>query len=80
MVSNERALRLAAVQDGLITRAQAAAAGMSPAAIAHALRPGGPWRRVLRGVYATFTGPLAPIHQLRAACLYAGDDAVVTGA
>ncbi|RIQ11043.1 type IV toxin-antitoxin system AbiEi family antitoxin domain-containing protein [Jiangella rhizosphaerae] len=77
---NERALRLAAVQDGLITREQAAAAGLTPSAIAHAIRPGGPWRRVLRGVYATFTGPLAPIHQLRAACLHAGDEAVVTGA
>ena len=78
-VSHQRAFRLAAVQDGLITREQAALAGLTPSAIAHAIRPGGPWQRVLRGVYATFTGPLAPIHQLRAACLYAGDDAVVTG-
>lgn len=79
-MSNERALRLAAVQDGLITRDQATLAGLTPSAIAHAIRPGGPWRRVLRGVYATFTGPLVPLHQLRAACLYAGDSAQVTGA
>lgn len=79
-MSHERALRLAAVQDGLITREQAALAGLTPAAIAHAIRLGGPWQRVLRGVYATFTGSLAPIHYLRVACLYAGDRALVTGA
>jgi hypothetical protein len=45
-----RALHLARVQDGLITRAQALASGLSPAAIEHAIRLGGPWRRVLRGV------------------------------
>ncbi len=53
---------------------------MSPAAIVHAVRPGGPWQRVLRGVFATFTGPLSPLHRLRAARLYAGDGALVTGA
>ncbi|WP_053205290.1 endonuclease domain-containing protein [Jiangella muralis] len=77
---HERARRLARVQDGLITRKQTLAAGMSPAALVHALRPGGPWQRVLRGVFATFTGPLSPLHRLRAARLYAGDDALVTGA
>lgn len=77
---HERARRLAAVQDGLITRKQALAAGMSPAAIVHAVRPDGPWQRVLRGVFATFTGPLSPLHRLRAARLYAGDGALVTGA
>ncbi|SDU83398.1 endonuclease domain-containing protein [Jiangella alkaliphila] len=75
-----RAQRLAAVQDGLITRKQALAAEMSPAAITHAVRAGGPWQRVLRGVFATFTGPLSPLHRLRAARLYAGDGALVTGA
>jgi very-short-patch-repair endonuclease len=79
-VPHERARQLAEVQDGLITRRQALAAAMSPAAIAHALRPGGPWQRVVRGVFATFTGPLSPLHRLRAARLYAGDAALVTGA
>ncbi len=73
-------MRLAAVQDGIITRAQALAAGMTPAALAHAVRSGGPWQRVVRGVFATFTGPLAPIHRMRTAHLYAGEGGLVTGA
>ncbi|WP_157574810.1 type IV toxin-antitoxin system AbiEi family antitoxin domain-containing protein [Jiangella muralis] len=75
-----RAENLARLQDGLITRGQALAAGLTPSAIEHALRRGGPWQRVVRGVYATFTGPLAPLHRLRAACLRVGDGALVTGA
>ncbi len=35
--------------------------------------------RILPGVYATFSGPLNRLHRLRAATLYAGDDALVTG-
>lgn len=73
-------MQLTQLQDGLITRAQALAAGLTPSAIEHASRPGGPWQRVVRGVYATFTGPLTPLHRLRAACLRVGDGALVTGA
>lgn len=79
-MSHERAYRLARVQDGVITRQQALAAGMTVDTIRHAIRPGGPWQRVLPGVYATFSGPLSTLHRLRVAVLYAGDDAVVTGA
>lgn len=78
-MGHPRALRLAGVQDGLITRMQALAAGMSPAAIRHATRPGGSWQRVLPGVYATFSGPLQETHKLRAALLVAGDDSMITG-
>jgi hypothetical protein len=35
---------------------------------------------VLPGIYATFTGPLADIHRYRAAVLYGGADAMITGA
>ncbi|SDU77994.1 type IV toxin-antitoxin system AbiEi family antitoxin domain-containing protein [Jiangella alkaliphila] len=76
---HERALALARVQDGLLTRQQALAAGMSAEAVRHAIRPGGPWQRVLPGVYATFSGPLSPLHRLRAAVLHAGEGALVTG-
>lgn len=72
--------RIATLQDGLITRAQAIQAGMSPAAVKHAIRPGGPWQRIVTGVYATFTGPVQDEHRLRAAVLAAGPDAVITGA
>lgn len=79
-MSDDRATRAANAQDGLLTRPQALAAGMSVSAIRHAIRPGGPWQRVLPGVYATFSGPLARIHRLRAAVLHGGEQALVTGA
>lgn len=69
-----------AAQDGLVTRAQATEAGMSPAAIRHAIRPGGPWRRLAPGLYASFTGQLTPRQRLRAVLLHAGDGAVLSGA
>ncbi|WP_116952228.1 hypothetical protein [Jiangella endophytica] len=72
-------LRIAAVQDGLITRSQALAAGMSIGALRHAARPGGPWRRVVPGVYATFTGPLQDLHRLRTAELIIGPEGMITG-
>ncbi|NDL56944.1 hypothetical protein [Phytoactinopolyspora mesophila] len=70
---------LASAQDGLITRRQALQAGLSPAAIRHALGPRGPWQRFLPGVYVTFTGPLQERHRVRGALLYAGEEAVLTG-
>ena len=51
---------------------------MSTGAVGRAVR--GRWQVVLPGVYATFTGPLADIHRLRAAVLYAGPGALITGA
>ncbi|TDC54583.1 hypothetical protein E1212_02185 [Jiangella ureilytica] len=74
------ALALARAQDGLLTRRQASAAGMTKDAIRHAIRPGGPWQRVLPGIYATFNGPLTPIHRRRAAILHGGPRAAISGA
>ncbi|NDL59081.1 endonuclease domain-containing protein [Phytoactinopolyspora mesophila] len=79
VMAHERALALARVQDGLLTRTQALATGMSTGAIRHALRPGGPWQRVAGGVYATFAGPLAEVHRLRAALLVCGEPSMITG-
>lgn len=70
---------LAAAQDGLVTRRQAVACGMSEAAIRHALGPGGRWQRLAAGIYATFTGPLTPRHRVRAALLRGGDAAMISG-
>ncbi len=78
-MAHERALALAQVQDGLITRRQAFAAGMTADAVRHAVRPAGPWQRALPGVYAAFSGPLGSLHRLRAAVLFAGEEALVTG-
>ncbi|SEE93118.1 type IV toxin-antitoxin system AbiEi family antitoxin domain-containing protein [Jiangella alba] len=73
-------LELADEQDGLLTRQQVLAHGLSRSAIRHALGAGGRWQRVLLGVYATFTGPTQNRHRVRAALLHAGPEAVVTGA
>jgi hypothetical protein len=78
MIGN-RVLYVAHSQDGLITRKQALAAGMTTDAVRHATRKGGPWQVVLRGIYATFSGPLGDIHLLRAAILHSGPDAAITG-
>lgn len=72
-------LRLAALQDGLITRSQALATGLTASALRYSARPGGRWQRLLPGIYATFSGPLQDIHKLRAAVLAAGEGSMVTG-
>ena len=67
----------AVLQSGVVTRKQAITAGMSVGAINAKLRFGR-WRKVYRGVYATFTGPLSRSAQLWAAVLYAGAGAVLS--
>lgn len=65
---------IARCQAGIVTRRQALAAGMTPGAIVSKIRYRR-WRRLYRGVYATFTGPLSREAQLWAAVLYAGTGA-----
>lgn len=72
--------RLAQTQDGIVTRPQALKSGLSKAAIRHALGANGSWQKIIPGVYATFSGPLQDRHRVRAALVYAGDEAIVTGA
>ena len=79
---DKRALaRLFADQGGLATRSQLIGLGVPPSTIRHRERPGGPWRRVLRGVCATHDHALTGggSGALRAALLYAGPGSVVTG-
>jgi hypothetical protein len=66
-------------QRGLIRRHQALALGISSRAI-HWRITHGRWRRVLSGLYATFTEDLTDEHRLIAAALYGGDGAQITGA
>lgn len=66
-------------QAGLVTRAQALAAGMTASALRHRIRPGGPWAVVLPAVYSSSTGPLTSAQREVAAALYAGRQSVVTG-
>jgi hypothetical protein len=66
-------------QEGVITRAQAIGCGISPAEIRHRIRPGGPWQRLLPGVYLTVTGTPTQ-RQLEVAALgRAGPVSVLTG-
>jgi len=71
--------RTAAAQDGLVTRQQARHAGLTRHQIDWLIRPDGRWRVVLRGVYSVTSGALSRRQQYRAAVLYVGDGAVLTG-
>ena len=66
-------------QGGLITRAQVLAAGWTPGTLRHRIRPDGPWRAVLPGIYLGSNGPLAGGQREIAAVLYAGPGCVLTG-
>ena len=63
----------------VISRQQALAAGLTRHALAHRLRPGGPWRGLLPGVYMAATGAPTTLQQEMAALLYAGPGSVITG-
>lgn len=66
-------------QRGVLTRAQALGCGMTANAIEHRIRRGGPWQRMLPGVYLTVTGQPSLEQRETAALLYSGPDAVITG-
>jgi hypothetical protein len=64
----------------VIARGQALACGMSERAMRHRLRAGGPWQRLLPGVYLATTGTRTVDQRDQAALLYAGPGSVITGA
>src|SRR5580704_15024614 len=63
----------------VISRKQALAVGMTSPALRHRLRPAGPWRGLLPGVYIALTGTPTTLQQEMAAMLYAGSNSVITG-
>lgn len=75
-------------QELVVSRQQAVAAQMSLHALAHRLRPGGPWRSLLPGIYLTVAGTPTTEQREMAALLYGhpamtgtgGVTAVITGA
>jgi len=71
--------RLLIQQLDVISRRQALAAGVTDNALRHRLRPGGPWRGLLPGVYMAATGAPTTLQQEMAALLYAGPGSVITG-
>jgi very-short-patch-repair endonuclease len=70
---------LAGGQFGVISRDQALACGLTAEAVRYRTRPGGPWTRMLPGVYRTDTGTPVAYQLLMAAVLYAGEGSLVTG-
>ena len=76
---NRTVARLFASQEGLASRAQLIELGVPPSTIRLREGPGGPWRRVLRGVSANRADALQGSGRIRAASLFAGPEAVVTG-
>ncbi|HEY5515920.1 MAG TPA: hypothetical protein VIK12_06920 [Pengzhenrongella sp.] len=70
-------LVIASLQNGLVTRAQLAAGGISAAAVRH--RSQRSWRHVLPGVVALSSAALSPEQRLVAAQLMCGGSARVSG-
>ena len=66
-------------QELVLSRAQALAAGITPDMLRHRARAGGPWQRLLPGVYLTVTGTPTARQLEIAALLYAGEGSVLTG-
>lgn len=76
----ERLADLLESQYNVISRRQAAKYGFTEAQLRHRLRPGGPWQKILPGVYSTETGTVTQDQRQMAALLHAGPKAVITGA
>ncbi|HSZ46153.1 MAG TPA: hypothetical protein VK823_12495 [Streptosporangiaceae bacterium] len=70
---------LKAMQHGVLSREQALAIGLSESGLRHRIRPGGPWRKLLPGVYLTSNGTATVQQMDTAAWLYACPDAFITG-
>jgi hypothetical protein len=80
MSAHNRALDwFTAYQDGVLTRSQVLSSGVTAGALRHRIRPGGPWQRLLPGVYLTSTGQPTRQQLDIAAVLFAGPDSVITG-
>lgn len=75
----QRLAGILAAQHDVIARHQALRCGMTRRVIDHRLRQGGPWQKVLPGVYRAVTGALTPDQRAMAALLYAGPVAMITG-
>jgi hypothetical protein len=66
-------------QENVISRRQALACGLSNEAVVYRIRPGGPWQRLLNGIYLAQTGPPAVAQKDMAALLHGGPGSVLTG-
>jgi hypothetical protein len=79
MASDDQLRLLRYTQRSVLSRAQAQSLSFTADAIRHRIRPGGPWQRLLPGVYLTETGEPSWEQRATAAMLYGGQDSVITG-
>jgi hypothetical protein len=75
----ERLARLLRYQYNVISRSQVLECGMTPRTLEYRLRRGGPWQRLLPGVYLAVNGMPTRNQLDMAALLYAGPASVITG-
>jgi hypothetical protein len=66
-------------QYGVLSRHQALDAGLSLSQLNYRIRSGGPWQRLLPGVYLTVTGTPTADQRDMAALLHAGKYSMITG-
>ena len=66
-------------QHHVITRQQALLCGLPPSTLDRYIAPGGPWQRLLPGVYLALTGAATQDQREMAALLYAGPRSLITG-
>jgi very-short-patch-repair endonuclease len=79
-IFNEAALRrVLRDQERVISRAEALSCGMTVDQVQWRIRPGGPWQRLLPGVYLAATGTPTERQAEIAALRYAGPDSALTG-
>jgi very-short-patch-repair endonuclease len=67
------------MQHGVVSRDQVLASGFTRHVLDRRIRDGGPWQRLLPGVYLTVTGVPTTDQRDMAAILYAGPGSVITG-
>jgi hypothetical protein len=67
-----------AYQYGVLARQQIISAGVTDEWLRHRIRPGGPWQRLLPGIYLTTTGQPTRDQLEVAAALFAGPHSVIT--
>jgi hypothetical protein len=79
VLDNGRLAWILTYQHGVVSREQASGCGISDSAIRSRIRRGGPWRRLLPGVYMTATGVPTWEQRQVAALLHCGPDGLITG-
>jgi len=75
----ERLRRVLQAQYQVITRRQALLCGLPHSTLDRYMAPGGPWQRLLPGVYLAVTGTATQDQREMAALLYAGPRSLITG-